>query len=88
MPHLRRLLLRTADRVAVVSAANLQRADYAYRALREYLRREPDVEIAVTDLLSDLRHLSDRDGFSLADRDRMAHQNYLAELAEAREVQS
>lgn len=60
----------------------MRRATRAFDALSDYLEGGEDIEIAVCDLLSDLRHLADRDGFSLADRDRMARQHYLAELAE------
>ena len=55
---------------------NERRAERAYRALLAY-GIEGDEEEAVTDLLTDLRHLSDQYGWTvdlLADRSRMHYE--------------
>jgi hypothetical protein len=63
---------------------NEVRADRVQGAL-DYYRvtglREPgaSVETVLSDLLSDLRHLCDREHVDLAGIDRMAHRNYLNE---------
>jgi len=63
---------------------NAVRADRVQGAL-DYYRvtglREPgaSVETVLSDLLSDLRHLCDREHVDLAGIDRMAHRNYLNE---------
>lgn len=63
---------------------NAVRADRVEEALRYYRvtgLREPgaSVETVLSDLLSDLRHLCDREHVDLAGIDRMAHRNYLNE---------
>ena len=63
---------------------NAVRADRVKGAL-DYYRvaglREPgaSMETVLSDLLSDLRHLCDREALDLAQLDRMAHRNYLTE---------
>ncbi len=64
---------------------NAVRADRVEEALRYYRvtgLREPQTSLRTTiaDLLTDLRHLADREGFDMARIDKEAHLNYLAEL--------
>ncbi len=68
----------------VKKSLNAVRAERVQQAL-DYYRvaglREPgaSVETVLSDLLSDLRHLCDRENLDLAGIDRMAHRNYLNE---------
>ncbi len=68
----------------VRKSQNEVRADRVKEAL-DYYRvaglREPgaSLETVLSDLLSDLRHLSDREEIDLAKVDRLAHRNYLNE---------
>lgn len=48
-----------------------------YRA--DYTERD-NIATAVSDMLCDMRHLCDREGLDFAVQDRIARQNYLAEL--------
>lgn len=64
---------------------NAVRADRVEEALRSYRvtgLREPHTSLRTTisDLLTDLRHLADRQELDLARLDKEAHLNYLAEL--------
>jgi hypothetical protein len=61
------------------------RADRAAQALQYYRvagLREHGVEeeTLISDFLSDIRHLCDRLNLDLAQIERLAHRNYLAEL--------
>ena len=57
---------------------NARRVGRAADALRDYLKDDKDN--AVRDFLSDLRHYCDAYRIDLSDEDRIAHDNYLAEL--------
>lgn len=63
---------------------NAERAERAYRRVLNY-EDESSVEECISDLLADLRHLCDKSGYDFAKRDRVAYENYLAELGEERE---
>jgi hypothetical protein len=64
---------------------NAIRADRVEEALRYYRvtgLREPETSLhtTISDFLTDLRHLADRQDLNLARLDKEAHLNYLAEL--------
>ena len=59
---------------------NKQRADRAHRAMLCY-GIEGDIEEAVTDLLTDLRHLSDQYGWTLDELVRISADHYFHERA-------
>jgi hypothetical protein len=61
---------------------NERRVDRAAKAIwaGEYLQDRKDHETAIRDLLSDLRHYCDCYGVDFSNEDRIAHDNYSAEL--------
>jgi hypothetical protein len=61
---------------------NENRADRAYRTLLAY-GIEGDEGEAVTDLLTDLRHLSDQYGWTLDELTERSRGHYQAEILEA-----
>ena len=71
----------------VFRAQNEQRASRVADALqyRDYLECRGEEATAVRDLLADLRHYCDLYGIDFAEQDRIAHDNYLAELQDAME---
>ena len=77
---------------------NRQRAKAAAAAIKAHQRAingknsRPDKsdlwkQSDLRDLLTDLRHYSDKIGARFAEQDRLAHRNYLAEIAGTLEVQ-
>ena len=62
------------------SKVNRDRAKRALAMLRTVdVYDEHDIQSAVVDALSDLRHLCDAEGLAWERMDRIAYQNYLAE---------
>lgn len=61
--------------------ANTDRAEKAYRTIVNY-ESDSSTEEWISDLLGDLRHLCDEQGYDFAERDGVGHRNYLSELRE------
>lgn len=61
------------------NARNEKRADRAYRAVLAY-GIEGDEEEAVTDLLTDIRHLSDQYGWTLDELVERSRRHYDSEI--------
>lgn len=62
---------------------NEKRAERAFRALLAYGIEEGDVEGAVTDLLTDMRHLSGQYGWTLDELAERSSRSYEFEVLEA-----
>lgn len=71
----------SSERTNADRAETAARVLDAYRGQKSHGAAEPE---DVQDLLSDLRHLCDRDELDFADLDRRAHDNYSAEVVEER----
>jgi hypothetical protein len=63
---------------------NQQRAERCEAVLCNY-GTDNVITVCLTDLLADARHWCDKNGESFADHDRMAHDHYLAEIADEME---